>query len=257
MKPGLEVILKRAKALSTLKRRGSPGEAEAAALALDKMIVRYQLREADIEAAGEAPTTEIILSEEPVYTYVRRQAWRSALLHVLAAHYGVVCFRRKRLREKKGKPRREDTLLAGRPDDIAIVRALYAWLALDIARLGASETQGQGSLAANSWRVGFVYGIKDQLFRSRMSDADRPSATALARLGDRSGAALRFVEALVHKLGQGASLGRATLNFGMQRVDSHLAGRARGRETHLGARLEAGDADAAGVAAAAETGGKA
>lgn len=227
MKPTLEHILKRAQALRTLSRRGSPGEAEAAALALDKMIVRYQLREEQIEAAGEAPVTEVILSQEPVYSYVRRQAWRSALIHVLAEHYGVACFRCPRPKEKK-KPRREDTLLAGRPDDIAIVRSLFAWLSVEAARLGRSETKGQGKVAASSWCLGFVYGIKDQLRRSRQAGPD--DSRALARLSDRSAAALRFVEART-------KVGRSTLDFGLQSVDAHLAGRARGRDTHLGPKL--------------------
>jgi hypothetical protein len=237
MKPALEVILKRAHALRTLSHRGSPHEAEAAALALDRMIARYQLREEQIEAAGDRPTTEVVLSSEPAYSYTKRQPWRSALLHVLAAHYGVVCFRRQ-LPKERGKKRREDTLLAGRPDDIEIVRALFAWLSVDIARLGLSETKGQGPLGASSWRLGFVYGIKDQLQRARRGGAE--DSRALVRISDeRQDAALRHVQRLVKELTK-EDVGRSSLEFGMQRVDAHLAGRARGRETHLGARLAAG-----------------
>jgi len=47
------------------------------------------------------------------------------------------------------------------------------------------------------------------------------------------------VQRLVKELTK-EDVGRSSLEFGMQRVDAHLAGRARGRETHLGARLAAG-----------------
>lgn len=147
-------------------------EAEAAAAQAAALIAKYQIDEAQIEMPDTARTEEVGAEEEPLWTEKKRnEKWRSILATGLSEAHGcamifvsVVGFTRYRI--------------AGRPSDVAIVRYLFAWLHVEIARLSMTE---HGKAARNAFRVGAVFGVLRAMAQARRTEvAAAPTGQTMA-----------------------------------------------------------------------------
>jgi len=198
----LDKILERARALQTLRDRASNRhESEAAARALAGLLDKHQLAEAAIPAdASQEPQ----LDKEPLYTYRRVIAWKMLLARVLGTHYGVAVFRQKTFFQKRRRAGSEcGILMAGRPDDIAIVRYMFAWLSVEGMRLLNMDPASSGRAFRQSYMTGFVAGIKVQLVEARKVAWAGASSTALAVLQSREERAVAVAESELTIRGKG------------------------------------------------------
>lgn len=149
------------------------GEAEAAAGQAAALAAKYQIDEAQIEAASGERAEEIGEGDELWTSETRNEKWRSCLAAALAEDHGCAMIRTS-----------WDGLtiyhIAGRPSDVALVRYLFAWLHVEIARLSERE---RGRAAKNSFRYGAVVGVLGAMRAARKGETQASAhgqATALA-----------------------------------------------------------------------------
>lgn len=179
-------------ALRELARRaGTPEEAAAAAAAAARIVQRFALTEAQLEAEGrlakegaEAAADPLVTWLGPVPVWQRMLALGLAQLHSCAAY--AIEYQRPRA-AGAGVERRSDLHLVGRPSDVAVVRHLYAWLALEIGRLSQADP-GRGLRWRNSFRLGATQGV----LAAMQAEADAARAEAHAA---GASAALALVDA--------------------------------------------------------------
>lgn len=219
--------IERARALRELHRRTtSRGEALAAARALARLIQRERIDVAQLEADGHAPKTGPQLFEVPLFTYRRREAWKIDLAMSLCRHHGVACFQRTwstGLRELK---------MCGRPDDVAIVREMFAWLVDETVHLCKLECEGARNTTRRSWRLGFVAGIDSQLRAVRTETMPETDTRALSLLRDRESEAQAELDRLVGKLPKKKFRGVEL------EPSAYLDGHRLGATIHLGDRID-------------------
>ncbi len=236
----MQDIIEKAKKLLALRdRAATQGEAEAAARALAKMLDKHRITMAEI--ATQKGDTETIVADTrtPLIEWRRAVSWRRALVKALCAHYGVASWRAKTfVGFSRGRRRRYKYAmhLCGRPSDVALVRYLFAWLSAELARISDNVCSGRGHSFKNSWMLGFVEGINQQLNAAREEVAKEMGESALALL-DRQQEAHVALEQQVE--------GLTTLRYSM-RIDgaAHAAGKKRGKAHHLGDKLDTGNARA-------------
>lgn len=154
--PNINAILDKVRKLRELAARStSLAESATAAAQADAIIQRYRLSEADVEAAGAAPTEAIDSPEEPLWSGGKRtDTVAMRLSAVLAEHYGCVSYGQRTYVD--GRTESVVLRLAGRASDVAIVRYMFAWLRAEIERLAQCEA----GPARPSFRHGAVSGIK-------------------------------------------------------------------------------------------------
>lgn len=188
------VLDKIAKLRALAAGAGTPAEAEAAAAQAAALIAKYQIDEATVEMAGQSASEEIGEGETLWETTGRNDQWRSALASMLATDHG--CAKVTEVRESGIRYR-----IAGRPADVAIVRYLFAWLHVEIARLSERE---RGRAAKNGFRNGAVVGVIRAMRAARGAEnkaaAEKGETSALA-IVDRGKVAMGLFEALAAKDG--------------------------------------------------------
>jgi hypothetical protein len=118
-----EVLDRLIRIRSLADRAGTLAEAEAATAALTRLLLRYNLSLADLDAAPDG-SGGTVLSEE--FQVANSASWRHYLLHALAQ--GHVC----RAIRFPGTNR---AMLIGHPHSLTVVKELYAWLSVAIPRL--------------------------------------------------------------------------------------------------------------------------
>lgn len=225
----LDKILERARALRSLRDKATNRhESEAAARALAALLDKHQLAEASIPA-GEGG--EPAVDPEPLYSYRRVVAWKMLLASVLASHYGVALFRRPPTRRVRGYA----VIVAGRPDDIAIVRYMWAWLSTEAVRL-LERDGGRGRAYRQSWMTGFVNGLRMQFLEARKVAWTGASSTALAVLTSRQQRAHEAAERSVKLSGEEYEPKLSTSS-----VQGFFRGQDKGRKVSLDETLPAHD----------------
>lgn len=221
-----KVIDKARKLLQLRGRAATPGEAQAAARVLALLLDKHRLQVADLELQGAADPEAIHIDERPlVRDRLRIARWQSQLIGVLCEHYGVARWRR--IARKSGHA----IHLCGRSSDIEMVRYMFGWLTVEAERIVQTECAGQHRIAFASWRDGFVQGIEHQLLLARQV-ARSGSGPAGLVLRDRFEQAEKFMEKNV-KLSPFRRRSKHRINN-----RAHLAGMRRGKEQHLGPKLQ-------------------
>lgn len=230
--PNLDAILGKVRKLRELAARStSLAEATTAAAQADAIIQRYRLSEADVEAAGNAPTEAIDSPEEPLWSGgARTDTVAMRLSAVLANHYGCVSYRERT--RVGGRTESVVLRLAGRASDVAIVRYMFAWLRSEIERLA----QREAGPARPSFRHGAVSGIEAALAASmRATVAARTQSGAGAMvLSSRAAEAQAWLVAALPEMGKARPVG------GDLDVGAFARGVRAGREMPLGAALPEG-----------------
>lgn len=106
-------------------RAGTLAEAEAAAAALSRLLLKYNLSMADLdESQAGDPGADAVGSEE--YAVANSAPWRHYLLHALAQSHFCRAVR---------YPGTNRAILVGHPHNLAAVKELYRWLSIAIERL--------------------------------------------------------------------------------------------------------------------------
>lgn len=154
----LEKIIK----LRELANSSNVHEAAAAAAAADKLISKFRISESEI---NNHCSEQIVEDKDILYESARAITWKYQLAVSLAKHYSCFCF---------NSPKRSETdrkvtclRLAGVQSDMDIVRYMFAWLVFEVERLNKAN-KGKGHIACNSFCLGAVMGIVEQLAKSKL-----------------------------------------------------------------------------------------
>jgi hypothetical protein len=234
-----EVIEKARRLLQLRDRAATPGEAQAAARALAKMLDKHRISIAELEMRGDQDAEPMVADEsEPLLRYKRLPIWKKDLLRTLCEHYGVACWRNGRVRGYDYRGRRRVSYamhMCGRKSDMDMVRYMFAWLSNETENLSRQECAGLGSVSHNSWRRGFVDGIKKQLRMARDDIAEHSSDAALVLRRRRDDAS-----DLMRKLIELTAKPKRSYHYLYNDPEAHAAGKRRGEAQHLGDRLDSG-----------------
>ena len=179
-------IIEKIRALRALATSNNVHEALAASAQAQRLAERHRIDEAELLVLGGAPDEEVTIDGTPAVEWkARAVTWQSHLVGVLAKHNGCAVY------HEPARHAFEDWValrVIGRPSDTAVVRDLYAWIALEIGRLATAASRGQRASWRTSWCTGAVVGLDEQLSAARQQvRATAPaSSTALERIDDRA-----------------------------------------------------------------------
>lgn len=226
----LDAVIRKIADLRRLATSSNLHEAEVAAAAAARLAEKHRISEAEIEEAGTEPGEQAVQDREVLDDDRGRTiVWKRSLASILSAHFGCALVR---VPEKVDESFVYRLLIVGRPSDTAIVRYLYAWLSLDLARIATREGRGRGASWKRSWLVGAVTGIREQLTKAAATERATAGAAALVRLDQRGAAAMEALRSLYPNTR--ARKARPTY---VQR-DAYADGHEHGKNVHLGGQIE-------------------
>lgn len=222
----LSNIIERVQKLLALSKSTNANEAAAA----NKLIDQHRLSEADLEGAGEVSEP---VEEDASYIYEsgRINPWKALLVRVLVNHYGLACWNDAHWNTGRMVSRYR---LVGRKSDITISKYMFAWLTAECQRLSDLEAKGKGKVYCNSYCMGFVRGVEDQLRASRVEVQKTATSTAIVKIDARAEEAEEFLNTAHSNLRYKKSLAKSRLD-----ADAYQAGK-KGENLHLGASLGEG-----------------
>jgi hypothetical protein len=178
-------ILERAARLKALTTSNNEHEAANALAALQRLADKYRFEVASIQDLGAEP--DVLCDKCPVFRCGRPPAWKVDLLLVLAEMNGCCEYH-----VTSGKSRAY--MLAGKPEDIANVRFLWAQTVVVLTRLAAARfPSGRGR---GPWLLGAVQGIEYQLRAARKAMRAKVETKALAVMDQRLGKAQEAIDML-------------------------------------------------------------
>jgi hypothetical protein len=173
-------IIQRIRKLRELSRKNdNEHEAAAAAAAAEKLLSEHQIEEAELEVE-EGPMGGELIEERAASEGPRLVYWKSYLLGAIGKLHGCShCYEHVKGKAGKGPPK-YTPLLYGRPEDVAIVKELYAWLVSEIQRLTDRVGRGRGREWRDSYRMGCQYGIAHAMKAAQREARVQATSTALA-----------------------------------------------------------------------------
>lgn len=197
-------IIEKIKKLQALATSSNQHEAISAAKLADKLIAAHRISEEELaQVSGNAFQETPERYHSPLYVAWRITEWRMQLGFVLARHYGCAGYQKSNYETTINGDSHKVTRLwiVGRKSDCEIVDYLYDWVSNKIEALSKKECRGQGRIIANSYCVGFVEGIRQQLALQKAEIARQAEienkSTALARVENRGNESYRAMYALV------------------------------------------------------------
>lgn len=226
MENKLNAVFDKVNKLRALAARATTqAEAETAAAQAEQLIAKYQIDEATIEAHDSTRAETIAEDQDPLADTPRRVTWIAMLANGLCKLHGCGCV-------SMGGDRTR-VRVAGRPNDVAIVRYLFSWLRVEIERMADAES---GRASKNGFRLGAVAGVLSAMRKARAQEA--------AAVPGGTGAAMVLVgradESLAHLK---AAIGGRFSTGGVARLsDADAFGRGKAAGEGLSARpgLQAG-----------------
>jgi hypothetical protein len=228
----ISAVIEKVKKLQRLANGSSnPNEAATAAAAANKLIDQHRLEQSEINSETEE---DIFEDDDSVYESGRITQWKSSLVCALAKHYGCAIFNSKTYRSNKYK-------LVGRKSDVEVVKYMFAWLCLEIDRLSDRASKEKhldrsaGKIFSNSFCVGAVTGVREQLEKSRKEVVQNYSgdSSAIVKLNNRANEAEEWLRN-AHRLKSSGNRSKAYLDS-----RAYDAGKISGSNIHLGAGLNA------------------
>lgn len=233
----LKKVLDQINALRALATSNNPHEAASAAAQAARLIDKYSISEAELEAASGSAGEKVIAEEDPLVTAPgsRIAQWKFILASGLASHFGVYLIREK----VRGKIR---LMLSGRPSDVAVVRYFYSWVSQEIERLCRNANEalpgGKGGVAwCTTYKNGAAIGVCIQLKKLKEETRPTVSTQALVLLDARMEEAKRARLALY---GKDVKVRTAQFNWGSD-PNAYAQGNRDGQQINLGRHLGAGD----------------
>jgi hypothetical protein len=185
LKKALEQVAK----LRELSKSQNANEAAAAAAAAARIIDKFRISEAQLEAEMDAADREPVQNEEdPIITANPKSTviaqWKVNLANSLGRHFGVYVLRVKR----GGKQLQDIVTLTGRSSDVQVVRYFYDWLSKEVERLAhkANIENGKGGASFTvTYKNGCVAGIDYQLREMKKEERPKCDTAALVVLDSR------------------------------------------------------------------------
>ena len=224
----LQSIIEKVNKLLSLSSSSNANEAALAAAMANKLIDQYRLSESDLAQTQDDP---LIQDDGFLYETGRIVRWKSILAYVLSKHYGCALFNSLILINGRKSSRYK---LIGRKSDIEITKYMFNWLLLECQRLVKQEAYGNGKIFAQSYCIGFVEGIRNQLKSSREEISQQANQQAISRINSREKEATDFMHKL-HKLKNAPSLKASQID-----PMAFNAGMDRGKSLHLGKNVGSG-----------------
>ncbi len=223
------VIDKVQKLLALSKKNANVHESAAAMAAANKLIDEYRLSESQLDSFQEE---EILEDQDNVYECSRITSWKSELVCGLAKHYGCCIINKKSYRKNNYK-------LIGRQSDINIVKYMFSWLILEIDRLSQIASSNEnynkssGKIFANSFCIGAVRGVIDQLKKSRQDITTSSNLTGIVKLDERYNQSNNFLKQMYNT--------KKSVSYNKSLIDerAYINGKSKGSNIHLGAGLNA------------------
>ncbi|MHC4711971.1 MAG: DUF2786 domain-containing protein [Planctomycetota bacterium] len=173
-----ERVLRRVRALLDLARNNpEPHEAALAAAKASSLMREHAIAEVVLGQAGqEDAVVDVDLFDVGGN---RISSWRNYLAGVLAHDHGAAVYWRAGILRA-----------IGRPDDCRAVRCLYEPLQDAVEQLSRQHAKGRGKRYANSFRLGVVYRIEQEVKAERLRQererwADRGRLSALVIIDER------------------------------------------------------------------------
>jgi hypothetical protein len=227
----MSTIIEKINQLRALSRSSNINEATAAALAADKLIAKYRISEAELQLSNNLTDFPVKCDPDTLYESGRVIPWKRDLAASLANHYG--CFIFNDVTHSNSGRKISRYRLVGIETDIAIVRYMFAWLVTEIERLSRSHCVSKGSVYANSYCQGVVFGIKTQLDKLKKeqrfsANQNGHTSTALQCLDNRVTKA-ESVARMQYKLRTVNPTTHSKIN-----IRAYNLGIERGKSIHLG-----------------------
>ncbi len=222
-----DAVLKKIRKLLALAKSTNPHEAAAAAGAAARLMEEHDVSEATIEAHDGEPIVDV-----SVFNALRPMAWRHELFFQLAKHHGC-----RPLMVTFGGGASREYHLVGRRADVELVRVLFAWLDVEIARL-VDRSGLRGRTPRASFAFGVVRGVQAQLEATRAevraSASPEARSAALVRVDQAAGR----IDEFLRQGGRAPEKARARKT----RLDGSALrdGEAEGRRLHLGKTVAEG-----------------
>jgi len=231
----LNEIIEKIKKLRTLSQNNSNVEEAATAARLaDQLIVKHRIEEAQLEIDSNVASSAT-KDEQYIYTTGRIIPWKQSLAVSLADHYGCAIYNNTSYPEGRQV---SNLCLIGRKSDMEITRYMFAWLSLEIDRLCKLNCKGFGKIYCQSYCIGAVSGIKQQLALSKQQIKDETLATqsvALVKLDDRKSEAEQALIKLVPELKPTKATSKSQYD-----PDGYYSGVAAGKNINLHKNLNSG-----------------
>lgn len=217
----LQSVIEKVNKLLALTTSTNAHEAANAAAQANRLIDKFRISEEELAAPVEEP---IIEDSNFIYETGRVTPWKSTLAVILAHHYGCAIFNAADYSTGRLVTRYK---LVGRDSDIYISKYMFGWLVSECQRLSDTNAKGKGHIFANSYCIGFVTGVKDQLTDSRKQLQSAESSVALVKIEGR-------LEESTRTMRQLHSLKKVNKSGGSRIVgDAFSAGLQQGRNINI------------------------
>lgn len=222
-------ILNKLAYIKTLKEQAAtPGEAEAAAAAMTRMLTKYGLSMLELDARlGTMPTVSSFLYEH--IDLASTAMWKRTLIyHIATFNFSRVIY----------IPGKQTVDFVGTEQNLALVQAMYAWLVLEVNALadkGWNEYRYRHMYSVKAWknayRTGVVAGLGKAMHEARAAEvAAYSGGSALVVVND---AALN--EAVLQHVGK-----TTTKSLRVSNGDAYQRGYQTGRSVNISTNRIAG-----------------
>jgi hypothetical protein len=179
-------IIERVQKLLALSKSDNPNEAAAAAALADKLIQKHQLTEAELQAASPNNANKPEPPDQypyPIYTSLRRVAWKAHLASDIARHYDcavIISFAYKGEKASgdsyRAANKESQYRIIGRKEDCELAVYMFDWIATEIERLAKKHASGRGYAFSQTYCEGAENGVMAKLRSEK--EAFRAAAAA-------------------------------------------------------------------------------
>jgi hypothetical protein len=226
----LDAVIRKIADLRRLATSSNLHEAEVTAAAAARLAEKHRISEAEIESRSVEPHEPAQQAADPLdEDGGRASLWKSHLAVVLARHYGCEVIRTVVVTDGR---QLYHWRIIGRPSDTTLVRYLYGWLTLDLARIAAREAAGRGLAWKNSWLLGAVSGIRSQFARVATEARATADTNALVALDARAAQTAEALRAAYPRAKSKVPRRRMVDRSGFEN------GHAHGTSVHLGGQVD-------------------
>lgn len=222
----IQQVISKINKLLNLSKSSNVNEAAAAAAAADRLMQNYRISTLELSLSNKEEEA-IVLIEEYLHTSGRLVLWKNVLASILCDHYGCAYFIQTVPNNKDGTRSTTKALrVFGCQSDFDIVKYMYGYLTTEIERLTKLEASGKGAVFSQSYSLGAVQGIKDQLKKSIDKMRQENTSSAMVLLSSRA-------EKSTAMMNSKLNLKKAPTSKQHYNSDGYNTGRERGQNIQL------------------------
>lgn len=220
-------IIEKISKLRKLSNSANVNEAATAAAMADKLIAKYRLSEAELEISEEK-SSQPEFDDGFVYETKRITKWKNSLIIFLSKHYGCAVYNSIGYDANSNRSISRYKLV-GSKEDMSIVKYMFSWLTGEVERISHKETKGKGHVYANSFCIGAVAGIIQQMTLSKKEvESSAVNCTALTIVNNKLTVANQFLNSTL-KLKPSKTSNNSQINY-----NAYNNGVEAGKNIHLG-----------------------